>query len=74
MDGDLLCIGKYESIDSIKVRFENHGISSKWIPVKPFDGVIQIVIQTYRDLRNYRVLDNEKYQIYKNKLIEIPAN
>jgi hypothetical protein len=42
MDGDLICTGKYEKIDSIKVRFENHGISSTWIPVKPFNGICKL--------------------------------
>ena len=68
MDGDILCIGSYKSIDSIRVGFENYGISSKWIQVNPFDGIIQIIIQTHRNLRNYIVFNNVKYRIYKSNL------
>ena len=68
MDGDVLCNGSYKSIDSIRVGFENYGISSRWNRVKSFDGVIQIIIQTNRDLRNYIVFNNVKYQVYKNNL------
>jgi hypothetical protein len=71
MDGDLLCTKEFKTIDSIKVRFENYGISSKWITVEPFDGVIQITIQTYKNLRNYIVLNNRKYKIYKTKIVEV---
>ena len=71
MDGDLICTGQYEKIDSIRVGFENHGISSKWIPVKTFDGVLQIIIQTNRDLRNYIVLNNEKYKCSVNGLVKL---
>jgi hypothetical protein len=66
--GDLLCIGNYNSIDSIRVRLENHGIYSPWVRIKPFNDLIQVIIQTTQNLRNYIVFDEEKYLIQKNKL------
>lgn len=71
MDGDLICKGKYEKIDSIKVGFENHGISSRWVSVKPFDGVIQITIKTHRDLRNYVVFDNRTYKVSNTRIVNV---
>ena len=68
MDGDLLCVGDYNQIDSIKVVLENGGPSSKWMSVFPSDGLIQIKIATKHDLKNYIIFNNRKYQVYKNKL------
>jgi hypothetical protein len=67
-DGDLMCIGEYENIDSVKVQFENGGISSKWVPIRSFNGILQVKIDTNKDLREYMVLTNNRYKIYNNRV------
>ena len=68
MDGDLLCVGDYKQIDSIRVAIVNRGPSSKWIRIYPFEGLLQITIPTKRSLERYMVLTDEKYLVYKDKL------
>lgn len=68
MYGDLMCIGTYNQIESIKVVLENNGPSSKWITVAQHEGLIQITVLTKLDLARYLVLNDEKYMINGNKL------
>lgn len=68
-DGDLLCnIDDYKQIDSIKVGLDYNGLSSKWVSIKPNDGLIQITIQTKLNVEKYIILRKKKYQLYKDKL------
>lgn len=68
MDGDMLCIGDFEDIDSIKVVLENNGPSSKWMPVTQHEELLQITILTRHSLENYIILTDKKYRLDKNIL------
>lgn len=71
MNGDLLCRGEYDSINRIRVEYENWGLSSQWMTVRPFTGLLQVTIQTKQDLGKFLVFDREKYQVLKGRLRSI---
>ena len=61
MDGDLMCIGEYTSINRIRVKYVNDGISSEWVNINTFDGLLQVTIQTKKDLTNFLVLNPKNF-------------
>lgn len=67
------CIGRYESIDSLKIVFEN-GMSSKWLKIgaKDFNKVTPIV-QTDFLISSYDPL-NRRYKILKSSISIIDIN
>jgi hypothetical protein len=60
LDGDLMCQGEYDLIKRIRVQYENFGITSQWININPFKGLLQIIIQTTKDLSRFIVFDEKK--------------
>ena len=68
MDGDLTCRGEYTVINRIRVQYENYGISSQWVNIKPFEGLLQVTIQSRKDLRNFIVFASKKYRLVNNRL------
>ena len=68
IDGDLMCNGKYASINKIRVQYENYGISSEWVNVRPFEGLLQVTILTKKELSNFLVFNPKRYQVLKNKI------
>ena len=62
------CTVKYETIDSLKIVFEN-GLYSNWIKVtgKKYASIIPIV-QTKFLIASYEPLDNRKYLFLKSRL------
>jgi hypothetical protein len=68
MDGDLLCRKEFDSIKRIRIEYENYGISSQWIDIPPFNGLLQITIETTKELGNFSVFENKKYLFLGNML------
>jgi hypothetical protein len=66
-----LCFGSYNTIDSVRLIFEN-GFTSKWMKVlnRP-EKYIAIKVETDLEIESYASFDNFRYQIVGNELREI---
>ncbi|GAB3023006.1 hypothetical protein GCM10027051_29710 [Niabella terrae] len=62
---------KPESVDRVRVRFENAPIT-QWTKVskKPYQS-LQIVVQTSLDLKNFIILNNVKFKEKGEQLIKV---
>jgi hypothetical protein len=67
--GDLSCRGiSHSSINRIRVQYMNDGLSSQWVDIPTFDGLLQVTIQTKKNLAEFLVFDSKKYQVENNWL------
>jgi hypothetical protein len=69
--GDGICNSQFDKIERIRVRYENSGPSSQWIEIKPFEGILQIVVESNDDLEHYLIFDPKTFQIINQKLRSI---
>lgn len=66
--GDMMCQGYFTTITRVRVQYENLGISSQWVDLQPFEGLLQITILSRKNLSNFIVFPSKKYRIIDDKL------
>lgn len=65
-----MCKGEYETIDSVKIVFEN-GMSSEWIPIKFNERKIALTVLTDVPIRNYVVMNKRRFKLDGNYLRQL---
>lgn len=64
------CIGSYNTIDSVRLLFEN-GFTSQWIKIEQNDKYVLIKAEIDFKISDYQSFDNFKYQLNSRQLTPV---